>query len=123
MKSDDIIFKCKKCGNCCRDKDGYVYPETAEIRMMAEKLGMEEFEFRRTYLVTETELVTHVKSRADGTCIFLEGDRCRIYDFRPKQCATYPFWPQNFSYRSNFDRLLKECPGVKLRSSDKENDK
>ena len=32
----------------------------------------------------------------NGQCIFLEKDgrRCSIYDFRPQQCRTYPYWPR-----------------------------
>ena len=31
----------------------------------------------------------------DGGCVFLDHDtnQCRIYEARPVQCRTYPFWP------------------------------
>lgn len=32
--------------------------------------------------------------RKEGACIFLDqGGQCSIYDVRPVQCSTYPFWP------------------------------
>ena len=32
--------------------------------------------------------------RKENACIFLDqGGQCSIYDVRPVQCGTYPFWP------------------------------
>ena len=115
MNSDDIVFKCQKCGKCCRDKKGYVYPVTDDIRKMAKGMNMDELEFRKKYLIEDTALITHLKSNEDGSCVLLKDNKCSIYEFRPQQCATYPFWPQNFTYRANFERVLEECSGTKLK--------
>jgi len=29
--------------------------------------------------------------KADGSCAFLEDDRCSIYAVRPEQCRSFPF--------------------------------
>jgi Fe-S-cluster containining protein len=29
--------------------------------------------------------------QADGSCAWLEGDRCRIYSVRPEQCKSFPY--------------------------------
>ena len=35
-----------------------------------------------------------LKRKDDGACIFLNPiGQCSIYDVRPIQCRTYPFWP------------------------------
>ena len=38
-------FKCQGCGACCRIKDGIVRVGDAEIRRIAEFIGMSEKEF------------------------------------------------------------------------------
>ena len=36
-------------------------------------------------------------------------NRCLVYDVRPNQCRTFPYWDQ---YKSNFVKLVELCPGV-----------
>lgn len=36
-------------------------------------------------------------------------NRCLVYEVRPEQCRTFPFWD---AYREKFQQLLKFCPGV-----------
>lgn len=35
--------------------------------------------------------------------------RCLVYEARPKQCRTFPYWEQ---YKSNYEKLLDLCPGI-----------
>ncbi len=35
---------------------------------------------------------------------------CSIYEHRPKQCRTFPFWEY---FKKNYNELEKECIGVK----------
>ena len=30
--------------------------------------------------------------RVNGRCVFLEGDRCRVHELRPKVCRDFPFF-------------------------------
>ena len=35
-----------------------------------------------------------IKNNSEGdACVFLENNQCSIYEARPVQCSTYPFWP------------------------------
>lgn len=46
-------------------------------------------------------------------CLFdCFNNRCLVYQARPEQCRTFPFWEQ---YRENFGLLLEICPGVSLK--------
>ena len=46
-------------------------------------------------------------------CFFDSIDcQCTIYQSRPKQCRTFPFWNQ---FKEDPQELLDECPGVSLR--------
>jgi Fe-S-cluster containining protein len=41
----------------------------------------------------------------------MEKRLCKIYNSRPKQCRTFPFWED---FKNNTKELIKECPGVIL---------
>ncbi|MEM8494740.1 MAG: YkgJ family cysteine cluster protein, partial [Planctomycetota bacterium] len=51
-------------------------------------------------------------------CIFLTGEPdgprgCGIYEARPLQCRTWPFWPENLDDAATWDGIHdKTCPGM-----------
>ena len=85
-------FICRRCGACCRTKDGIVRVGEAEIARIAAFLGMDEAEF----IEQETELAPDrrglmLHSRQDGSCAFLTDDNlCRINPVKPDKCRTFP---------------------------------
>ena len=86
-------FSCRRCGACCRIKDGIVRVSDDEVTRIAAFLGMKEGDF----IATETELAPDrrslvLKSRPDGSCIYLTSDNlCRINPVKPDKCRTFPF--------------------------------
>ena len=86
-------FKCQGCGACCRIKNGIVRVGEAEIRRIAEFVGMSEQEF----IDHETEIAPDrkgliLKIRPDDACVYLTDDnRCRIHPVKPDKCRTFPF--------------------------------
>ena len=55
----------------------------------------------------------HTILRMDGpACPFLEGTKCKVYEARPRQCGSFPFWPENLKTREGWDELATFCPGV-----------
>lgn len=83
-------FSCLRCGKCCR-WGGHVLLEEDDITDLASGLGMPESEFIARY--TELARNRHQLSlinRADGACVFLDGNHCRVYERRPEQCRTFP---------------------------------
>ena len=54
-----------------------------------------------------------VKIEGSFHCLFFDEKerRCSIYDVRPVQCRTFPFWEY---FRDNPDEILKECPGARM---------
>lgn len=103
-----LEFSCTGCGKCCQvDGDVWLAPE--EISSIRTFLGMDHHddrdEFRRKYIRAEISPAgkrTNVDDsnswmclkRKEGSCIFLDNaGKCSIYDVRPVQCQTYPFWP------------------------------
>ena len=100
-------FKCKGCGACCRIKDGIVRVGDAEIRRIAEFLGMSEQEFIDRETAIAPDRKGHVlKSRSDESCVYLTDDnRCQIHPVKPDKCRTFPFeWTNPDS--------AEICPGL-----------
>ena len=92
MNADEHRFECAQCGDCCRNY-GYVYLSTRERVLLAEHFGITETEFRKEYC-EKRHGEFHLKN-PDTDCCFLKGNVCSIYELRPEQCRTWPYWPQN----------------------------
>ena len=86
-------FHCRRCGACCRIKDGIVRVSEAEVARIAAFLGMAEGEFveRETELAPDRRSLV-LKSRPDGSCVYLAADNlCSINQVKPDKCRTFPF--------------------------------
>ena len=49
--------------------------------------------------------------KANHHCIFWE-DGCRVYDARPTQCRTYPFWKEVVRDSRSWNEEGRFCPGI-----------
>lgn len=80
---------------------------------MAEQLGLtiENFEHQFTRRVGRR---TSLKEYPDGDCIFLEPDsrRCLVYQSRPTQCRTWPFWNSTVATPADWRDTCDVCPGA-----------
>lgn len=78
---------------------------------MADALGLPVAEFRRKYC-DRTDGHLHLKD-PELDCVFLDGTRCSVYEARPEQCRTWPFWPENMvDQRTWNEEVVSFCPGV-----------
>ncbi len=106
-----LHFECTFCGNCCQLPEGSVAVSEEEIKNMANSLNMEVSDFMPKYCASGTAKRT-LKERENGACIFLQDSRCTIYGFRPLQCRTFPFWPENVKSTYRSKQLPVICPGI-----------
>lgn len=105
---------CEACqGNCCIGESGYIWVSLEEIRAMAQHLQMSEAVFINDYLLKIRYRFTLKEIPYEGGfgCIFFDRDKkmCRIYEVRPSQCRTFPFWEY---FKQNIDEVVTECPGI-----------
>lgn len=100
-------FHCRRCGACCRIKDGIVRVSDAEIARIAAFLGMSEQDFiDRDTDVAPDRCGLVLRSRADGACAWLsEENLCLINPVKPRKCATFPLEWQNADSE-------EVCPGL-----------
>lgn len=61
------------------------------------------------YYYGETVLALLEKKNYD--CIFWENG-CSVYEARPVQCSTYPFWAWMLKDRATWNERANECPGM-----------
>lgn len=122
--NNTIPFECTGCGKCCKTR-GDVYMSPTETKKAAKLLGLSIADFKAQYV--EEEEVTVAMSidpekipegetgwtvlrhkQEDGSCIFLNDEGlCSIYEARPIQCSTYPFWPRIMASREAWNREVR----------------
>lgn len=105
---------CEKCGGkCCTGDSGYIWASKDEISKMAEHFGFSFDEFCKIFTQkVGVKFSLKEKPFEDGfACIFFDekARNCGIYELRPMQCRTFPFWEH---FKENFEELERECIGV-----------
>ena len=118
-KKDDFSYgfdenACSTCkGKCCTGESGYIYVTKAEIENISEHLCLDIKDFMQQYLFKKSYKysIKEIKFGESHECIFYdrESNGCKIYEARPLQCKTFPFWDY---YKTRVEELKLECPGV-----------
>lgn len=115
-------FECQtSCGGkCCKPqwdgKAGYVFLTKGDmvsisgflkkpIKAFAEKA---QFAFTR---FTKKESWQWFLKDGEKQCQFLKEGKCSIYEVRPTQCRTFPFWPE-LMVNTSYESLKEFCPGI-----------
>jgi Fe-S-cluster containining protein len=79
---------------------------------MADHLGLTLAAFTRKYC-QRTNGFFHLKEDGKNPdCAFLKDKRCSIYEARPIQCRTWPFWPDVMNAKTWKKEVVSFCPGV-----------
>lgn len=105
---------CQTCeGRCCIGESGYIWVSPEEIKAIAEKLSLKKEDFINTYLqkIRYRFTIKEVAYENGFGCVFFDRTKrmCTIYEVRPKQCRTFPFWDY---FKENIDEVVAECPGI-----------
>ena len=107
-----LRFRCTQCGDCCTGASGFVWVNKEEIANLAAKLEMDIGKFEEQYI----RLVGIRKSLVElsnGDCIFFDNGtrKCQVYEVRPRQCRTWPFWESNVRTQEAWEETCQVCPG------------
>ncbi|MBC7385390.1 MAG: YkgJ family cysteine cluster protein [Cryobacterium sp.] len=110
--SEGLRFECQGSGKCCTSRGayGYVYLTRVDRKRFADFFKLSSVAFKREYCET-TEGYLHLRN-PDKNCEFLEGTRCGVYEARPEQCRTWPFWPENLRAKGWSKEVSSFCPGI-----------
>ena len=111
--SEGLSFTCTQCGECCSGEPGFVWVDQEEIDAMADEmqLSAEVFEQRFVRQVGTDRSLTEYP---DGDCILLDPEtrKCSVYQSRPIQCRTWPFWDSNLKSKKDWKETCEVCPGA-----------
>lgn len=116
-----LRFECTMCGGCCTGAPGFVSFTSEEGRAIAHRLGISVEEFLERYtheLEDGRRSLNEVVTEHGHDCVFLDRDVlpgkavCSLYEDRPLQCRTFPWWPENLRSKENWRRAGRACEGI-----------
>lgn len=112
--SEGIRFECQGSGKCCssRGEYGFVYLTKDDVLAASKALRMKPAKFIEEHCQYDEGQLCLKDDPASPDCIFLDGNRCDIYEGRPMQCRTWPFWPEVMNAKSWSKNVQEFCPGV-----------
>jgi uncharacterized protein len=113
--SDGLRFSCTQCSRCCRHDSGYVFLSRQDLTRLLNRLEMDEEEFIQDFCVTVPDGFGNQISlgeQENKDCIFWSDGGCSVYEDRPEQCRTYPFWSHVLESEESWNREARECPGI-----------
>ena len=105
---------CRKCpGKCCRGSSGNIWISDRELQEICRFLGTNPIDVLRKYVVQVNNRLSLRERYVDSSydCIFFDRakNRCAIYEVRPEQCRSFPFWT---GYADRLQEIMAECPGI-----------
>ncbi len=107
---DGLRFSCQQCGKCCTGSPGFVFVSEKDIENICRGLNLTRHEFKKQYLRKYHERLSLIEFD-DGRCIFWDNG-CKIYEFRPYQCRSFPFWWQTIRNEKCWEIVAKKCSGI-----------
>ncbi len=107
-------FACTGCGRCCEGNDAehYVALAAGEEEALGRFLGLVTGELRTRHLVRLGPRRWGIRL-LDGACSLLDGERrCSVYQVRPLQCRSYPFWQEVAGSDAAWEAEAAQCEGI-----------
>jgi Fe-S-cluster containining protein len=109
---DGLRFECTQCGDCCTGAPGFVWVNQEEIDALAAKVGVSVDEFEKKY-VRKVSGRRSLVEFPNGDCVFFDTEKrnCSVYEARPRQCRTWPWWNSNLESEEAWRETCEVCPG------------
>jgi Fe-S-cluster containining protein len=110
---DGLAFACTRCGNCCTGAPGFVWVNVEEMERLAQTLALSFDEFTARF-VRQVGTSYSLIEKPNHECVFWDSSRgCTVYDARPVQCRTWPFWPAKLASPQDWAVTQTFCPGTR----------
>ena len=108
-----LRFECTGCGDCCTGAPGYVWVNQAEIDALAAQLNITSAACEKKYVRNIGIRRSLIELPKSYDCIFLDATtrKCTVYEARPRQCKTWPFWKSNLRNEQTWQETCEVCPG------------
>jgi Fe-S-cluster containining protein len=124
--ADGLRFSCAACSVCCRYEAGYVFLSEEDAASLAAAAGVSRQAFIGIYgrwvrwpdeqgghaeRLSLRERETPCGGTVSHDCIFWR-EKCTVYEARPLQCRSYPFWSDILTSKETWQANAQSCPGV-----------
>ncbi len=109
VKPSDI-FKCKKCGDCCKGYGGTFLSEK-DLRSIAEYLNTDTEDIIANYCQMSGKKPVLSQGK-NGYCVFWNG-QCTIHPVKPRMCKLWPFIESVLIDIQNWQIMAALCPGIR----------
>ena len=110
-----LYFSCKRCSACCRYDSGFVYLSENDILKLTAALEMERNALINKYCRWVPDWqgneVLSLREKNNNDCILWENG-CIVYNARPLQCVTFPFWESVVVSAHAWAMAASGCPGM-----------
>ena len=113
-----LAFECAQCGRCCAGpKQGFVWLNQGNVRSIAAHLNLPLQDVMERYVRRVDGQLSLREEPVNRDCVFLSGSAdgcrgCRVYDVRPAQCRTWPFWDANLTDPASWAVAGFRCQGI-----------
>jgi Fe-S-cluster containining protein len=92
-----------------------VYLSWEDLKKLAVRTNMDNESFFKTYCRWVTDYngdeVVSLKEKKNNDCIFWD-QGCTVYDSRPLQCVSFPFWESVVASKEAWEIASSGCPGI-----------
>jgi Fe-S-cluster containining protein len=84
-----------------------------EINALANALGFDDVEKFEDRYVRRIGVRRSLVEFPNGDCVFFDNGtrKCTVYEYRPRQCRSWPFWDSNLKSPAAWDATCEVCPG------------
>ncbi len=111
-----LRFTCRQCSTCCRHDPGFVFLSFTDLERIVTVLDSTPAEVLRQYCrivdVGGGRRRISLIERSNYDCIFWQQGKCTIYEARPLQCRSFPFWHEFVYDQARWEECAKSCPGI-----------
>jgi Fe-S-cluster containining protein len=116
--AEGLSFSCCRCSSCCRGAPGFVFLTASDLARLLTLYSLDFPSFFRGYcVIVDTGIgnaLSLAEKRSEGgsyDCILWENG-CSVYENRPIQCSTYPFWPTILESKESWLAERGSCLGI-----------
>ena len=111
---EGVKFQCQGSGKCCTSHGefGFVFLSREDRVRFAKHFNMSLTDFTKKYCRRKDGKYHLFERPENQDCIFLKGKSCSVYEARPTQCRTWPFWPEVMPAKAWSQHVANFCPGV-----------
>ena len=110
-----LHFECTQCSKCCRHEPGYVFLSYNDLDRLLDFFSISKDIFVEKYCRI-VDMGGHKRlsliEKTNYDCIFWSNGVCEIYNARPLQCRSYPFWKPFLADRESWNAEAESCPGM-----------